>query len=92
MSAKKSRANAIMKIQNRVSRENNEKLIGKKLDVLIESVTEDGEYYIGRSMREVPDDTDGVIFVENTREIIIGDFVKVEIQKALDYDLIGHIV
>ena len=92
MSVKKSRANVIMKIQNRVSRENNEKLIGKKLDVLIESVTEDGEYYIGRSMREVPDDTDGVIFVENTREIIIGDFIKVEIQKALDYDLIGHIV
>ena len=92
MAIKKARANEIMKIQNKVSRENNEKLIGKKLEVLIESITEDGKYYIGRSTREVPDDTDGVVFVENSKEIIIGDFVKIEIEKALDYDLIGRLV
>lgn len=92
MSIKKSRANTIMKIQKEISKTNNEKLIGKQLEVLIESITEDGKYYIGRSTREVPDDTDGVVFVKNEKDIIIGSFVKVKIEKALDYDLITSII
>lgn len=92
MSVKKARAKEIMEIQNKVSRENNEKLIGKEFEVLIENITDDGAYYIGRSEREVPDDTDGMIFVEKTEELIIGSFVKVKIEKALDYDLIASSV
>lgn len=92
MNIKKSRANKIMKIQNKVSRENNEKLVGKQLEVLIENITEDGEFYIGRSTREVPDDTDGIVFVNNTKDLIIGCFIKVKIEKALDYDLITSII
>lgn len=92
MAIKKSRANEIMKIQNKISRENNERLIGKELEVLVENITEDSEYYIGRSTREVPDETDGAIFIQNTKELIIGDFVKVKIEKALDYDLITSII
>ena len=81
-----------MKIQKKISRENNEKLIGKELEVLIENITDDGEYYIGRSTREVPDDTDGVVFIKNTEELIIGNFIRARVEKALDYDLIAHIV
>ena len=92
MNLKKARANEIMKIQKKVSRENNEKLIGKELEVLIENITDDGEYYIGRSTREVPDDTDGIIFIKNTEELIIGNFIKAKVEKALDYDLIADIV
>lgn len=92
MNVKKARANEIMKIQKKVSRENNEKLIGKELEVLIENITDDGEYYIGRSTREVPDDTDGIIFIKNTEELIIGNFIKAKVEKALDYDLIADIV
>lgn len=89
MNVKKARANEIMRIQNKISRENNEKLIGKEIEVLLENITEDGKYYIGRSTREVPDDTDGTIYIENTMDAIIGSFVKVEIIEALDYDLIA---
>lgn len=92
MNVKKARANEIMRIQNDVSYHNNEMLIGKELEVLLEEITPDGEYYIGRSAREVPDDTDGAIFVKNTKEVIIGDFVKVIVEKALDYDLIATLV
>ena len=92
ISIKKSRANEIMKIQNKISRENNETLIGKELEVLIENITDDGKFYTGRSTREVPDDTDGVVFVKNTKELIIGDFVKAKIEKALDYDVITTII
>ena len=89
MNIKKARANEIMKLQNKVSRENNEKLIGREIEVLLENITEDGKYYVGRSTREVPDDTDGGIFIENTKEVIIGSFMNVKIVEALDYDLIA---
>jgi len=91
MKIKKQRANEIMKIQKSVSMENNRLLIGKELEVLLENVTDDGKYYVGRSYREVPEDTDGVIYVENTQEMIIGDFIKVKIIDALEYDLIAEI-
>jgi arylsulfatase A-like enzyme len=66
-------------------------LIGKELEVLLANVTDDCKYYVGRSYREVPEDTDGVIYVENTQEMIIGDFIKVKIIDALEYDLIAEI-
>ena len=91
MNVKKKRAKEIMKIQKDISYKNNQELIGKQLEVMLEDLTEDGEYYIGRSMREVPDDTDGVVFVKNTENLIIGDFVNVIVKQALEYDLIAEI-
>ena len=80
-----------MKLQQKISKENNEKLIGEKLKVLVENITEDGKYYVARSYREVPEDTDGVIYVENNKDITIGDFYDVIIIEALDYDLIAKL-
>ena len=91
MKIKKQRANEIMKIQKEVSKENNKKLIGKTYEVLLENITDDGKYYVGRSYREVPEDTDGVIYVENDKDVVIGDFVKAQITGAMDYDLIARI-
>jgi ribosomal protein S12 methylthiotransferase len=88
---KKQRANEIMKVQKEISKENNTRMIGKKLEVLIENITEDGKYYVARSYREVPEDTDGVIYVENTKDVIIGDFVEVEIIDAMEYDLVARL-
>ncbi len=59
------------------------------MNVLIENITEDGKYYIGRSFREVPEDTDGVIYVLNEKEAIIGNFYEVKITESLEYDLIA---
>lgn len=89
---KKQRANEIMKAQKIVSKENNDKMIGTILKCLVENITEDGKYYLGRSYREVPEDTDGVIYIENDRDIIIGDFIDVEVVEALEYDLIAKVV
>ena len=88
---KKQRANEIMRIQKEVSKENNQKLIGTELKVLVENITDDGAFYVGRSYREVPEDTDGVIYIENIKDLVIGDFVVVKIKEALDYDLIATI-
>ena len=62
--------------------------IGKTIEVLIEDVSFDGKYYIGRSKNEVPD-IDGVIYVEKTNDELYDKFVKVEIIDSKDYDLIA---
>ena len=88
---KKSRYNKIMKLQNEISDNLMKEQIGKKLEVLIEDMSFDGKYYIGRSMNEVPD-IDGVIYVEKTEDELFDKFVNVEIIGSKDYDLIGKII
>ena len=52
---KKSRYNKIMSLQQKIASETQEEMVGKELEVLIETKTFDGKYYVGRSYREVPD-------------------------------------
>lgn len=87
---KKSRYNKIMKLQNEISEEIMKAQIGKKFEVLIEDVSFDGKYYIGRSKNEVPE-IDGVIYVEKTNDELFDKFVNVEIIDSNNYDLIGKI-
>ena len=89
-STKRGRYNKIMKLQNKISTELQNELIGKELEVLIESKTFDNKYYVGRSYREVPE-IDGVIYVEMVDKSLEGKFVKVEITDSTEYDLIGKI-
>ena len=60
-----------MSLQQVISRENLEKRIGKEYEVLIENITFDKKYLIGRTKMDVPD-MDGVIYVENvsTKDLI----------------------
>ena len=85
------RRNKIMEIQQEISRELLEKEIGKEYEVLIENISEDGEYYIGRSYRDVPSE-DGVIYIKNNNNLMINEFVKVRIIDSLEYDLIGEVL
>ena len=63
----------------------------KEYKVLIENITFDGKYYIGRSYMDIPD-TDGVIIIKNTKDNLIGQFVNCKITGSKDYDLIGEII
>jgi len=85
------RRNKIMEIQQEISRELLEKEIGKEYEVLIENISEDGEYYIGRSYRDVPSE-DGVIYIKNNNNLMINEFVIVRIIDSLEYDLIGEVL
>lgn len=87
---KKSRYNKIMKLQQEIANQNQKKLIGKELEVLIESKTFDNKYYVGRSRREVPE-IDSSIYLPMIENEIIGEYVKCEITKVQGYDLIGNI-
>ena len=62
--------------------------------VLIEDLSFDGKYLIGRTSQDVPQ-IDGVIYIENTdvrNKDKIGKFVTCKITKILDYDCIAQIV
>ncbi len=95
----------IMELQEEVSHDCNDELIGRELTVLIEGrVTDDLEEeepaihtefgkaaYAGRSYRDAPD-VDGYVFVSSDEELMTGDVCKVRVKAALDYDLMGEIV
>ena len=85
---KKSRYNKIMKLQQEISKEKERKNIGRELEILIEGITLDKEYYVGRSYMDVPD-IDGVAYVKNTsNEDLVGKYIKAEVIDVKDYDLI----
>jgi len=88
---KKSRYNKIMKLQNEISRENLQRLIGEELKVLIENITYDGKYYIARSYMDVPE-IDGNVYIKNEQQNIkIGEFITAKAIEVNDYDIICEI-
>ena len=89
---KKSRYNRIMKLQQEISKENEKKQLGKELEILIEDITPDKKYYIGRSYMDVPG-IDGIAYVENnTKENLIGKYVKARVIEVKEYDMILKII
>ena len=89
---KKSRYNKIMQIQQKISNENLSKKIGQEYEVLIENISFDGKYLIGRTKQDVPD-IDGIIYIKNNdKQQIINKFVKAKITDVKDYDLIGELI
>ena len=89
-SVKEERRNIIMEIQQQVSQENLKKHVGKKYTCLIENISEDGDYLIGRSYMDVPSE-DGVIYIENDNDTMINEFVDVLITDSSEYDLLGRV-
>ncbi len=91
---KKSRYNKIMQKQQQISKENLEKIKGKSFEVLIENMTFDKKYFIGRTKQDVPE-IDGFVYVKNERNLkeknLINNFVKCEITDINNYDLIAKI-
>ena len=88
---KKRRQDEIMALQQEVSYDNNQKMLGAILEVLVEGYLYEEDIYIGRSYREAPN-VDGYIFISAEEEIISGELVRVRITDANEYDLIGEVV
>ncbi len=86
---KRKRYDALMSEQRRISRENNEKCVGKTFKVLCEGYDKAAETYYGRSYADAPD-IDGKVFFSAPRRLRDGDMVDVEITEVLDYDLRGR--
>ena len=87
---KESRRNKIMEIQQKISKDNLKNKVGNTYECLIENITEDGEYYIGRTYMDVPSE-DGVVYIKFNPEYMINEFVNVKITDSNEYDLFGVI-
>lgn len=89
---KKSRYNKIMEAQQKTSREQLEKKIGTQCEVLIENISFDNKYFIGRTMQDVPD-IDGLVYIKNDEtekeNQILNTYKKCKITDVSNYDLIA---
>lgn len=85
------RRNEIMELQQEIAFENAENMIGRDLLVMIEGKVVDENAYVGRTYMDCPN-VDGNIFITTDEELITGDFVKVKVTGAAEYDLIGEII
>ena len=83
---KTERFHKLMRLQARISRELNRKLVGKRLNVMIERMVRGG--FVGRSPMDAPD-IDGSVFVKSSKSLKPGELVRVCITGAKTYDLIG---
>lgn len=81
----------VMAIQKRINREQNKKLIGTRLEVLVEGPSEESEHLlVGRSQGQAPE-IDGQVYI-NDGMAYPGEFVTVEVTEAHDYDLVAKVV
>ena len=88
---KQARLNKIMTLEQGISKIKLEEKIGNEYETLIEGITSDRKYYIGRSYMDIPNE-DGVIFVKKEKEDLFGKFVNCKIIGVIEYDLIGELV
>ncbi len=91
---KKARYNKIMEAQQKISKEILKDKIDNIYKVLIEDMSFDGKYFIGRTMQDVPEE-DGLVYIKNDGKIdkkeVINSFVNCKIENVNNYDLIGKI-
>lgn len=85
---KQTRFDGVMRRQMLISSELNQENIGKVFDVIVDSMDEDGSF-IGRTRFDAPEIDNSVIFTSKN-ELQPGDIVKVKINDAFDYDIIGE--
>jgi ribosomal protein S12 methylthiotransferase len=88
---KQERHDALMEVQQNISREKHLALVGKTLQVLVEGPSEETELLLqGRFFGQAPE-IDGVVLI-NDGQANVGDMVNVLVTESMEYDLLGHIL
>jgi ribosomal protein S12 methylthiotransferase len=85
---KERRRATVMELQQEISSDRNEGLLGRRLKVLVDR--KDGEFYVGRTEHDAPE-IDNEVVVRTERSLSVGTFYEVEIVEAYEYDLVGSI-
>lgn len=81
----------VMELQQEVSQDINNKMIGSIIKVVVDGYSPEQDVYVGRSYKDAPG-IDNFVFFECEHELMSGEFVDVQIKEAGPYDLIGGIV
>lgn len=84
------RRDELMELQQEISADKSQRLVGKHMEVIIEGKAADEDVYVGRTYMDAPG-VDGYVFIKSEEELLSGDFARVRITKALEYDLIGEL-
>ncbi len=88
---KRERFERIMEVQRDISRDHQQALVGRRLEVLVEGKSEETEHLlVGRHAQQAPE-IDGVTYV-NDGVAYPGELVTLEVTDASDYDLVGRVV
>ena len=86
---KQDRRDEIMELQQEIAFEKSEAMKGRTLEVMIEGKVAVENAYVGRTYMDSPN-VDGLIFVNTGLSLMSGDFLKVRVTGASEYDLIGE--
>lgn len=88
---KKDRQAELMELQQDIAFDCANDMIDRELLVMIEGKVADENAYVGRTYKDAPN-VDGLIFVNTEETLMSGDFARVRVSGALEYDLIGGLV
>lgn len=92
---KAERLKDIFEVQKHISLEYNKKRIGNEYEVIVESVSDDDEYFVCRSYAEAPD-VDGRIYIKidekSADKVIVGEYAMVKIIDCNEYDLFAEVM
>lgn len=80
----------IMELQQEIAFDHSGAMVGRILDVMIEGKVADEPAYVGRTYMDAPN-VDGYIFVNTGELLMSGDFARVKVTGAAEYDLIGEL-
>ena len=80
----------LMELQQEISLDKGNDKIGSVVEVMIEGKVSDENAYVARTYGDAPN-VDGYIFVNTSTELMSGDFARVHVTGALEYDLIGEL-
>ena len=81
----------LMELQQEIAFDNAQNMVGREVLVMIEGKVADENAYVGRTYRDAPN-VDGLIFINTDEELLSGDFARVKVTGAIDYDLIGELL
>ena len=88
---KEDRQAELMELQQEIAFDLAEDMIGREVLVMIEGKVADENAYVGRTYKDAPN-VDGLIFVNTDEELMSGDFARVKVTGAAEYDLIGELM
>ena len=81
----------LMELQQEIAFDTAQDMVGREVLVMIEGKVADENAYVGRTYRDAPN-VDGLIFINTDEELLSGDFARVRVTGAVDYDLIGELL
>lgn len=88
---KEERRDELMELQQEIAFERSEAMVGRELLVMVEGKVADEHAYVSRTYMDAPG-VDGYLFIQTPEVLMSGDFARVRVTGALEYDLIGELI